>query len=120
MNEQTVPVPVTLLKRLRDDRQLRFVDPGGALYNVYDDAMAPLIDLIPVLPKVGDMITAETIAALPPGSVLRDNIDDVWIVGPGGRIRVVNRTASGDPDFYEVFSPSFSDYQPVLISLPRD
>lgn len=119
MTEATVPVPVALLKRLRDDRQLRFVEPGGALYNVYGDAMEPLIALIPEPPKVGDVVTAENVQDLPAGTVLRDNTDDIWLVDPQGNLSYFTPSRI-DPRVFALTDPAWDEYEPVIISLPRD
>lgn len=81
MTDQTIPVPVDLLKDLRERYrgELR-IDPDGLL--------AQVTALIPSPPKVGDALTAAGVkaAALPERSVLIDSDGDVWVTSEGGSV----------------------------------
>lgn len=109
MTDKTVPVPVELLQEIEDGV---FYPSGSPLARLRDFIPAPS-------PKVGDAITEDTIKELPNGSVLRDNVDDIWVVGSTGRLFYANLQRSA-PAFFELHLPSFSEYKPVLVSLPRD
>lgn len=79
---QTIPVPVDLLKRLFENTTLtRDVFEGDSV-DVRPSGIGALIDikaLVPDPPKVGDVLDADEVRQLPPGAVLTDGDDDVWI-----------------------------------------
>jgi hypothetical protein len=119
VTDATVPVPVALLKRLKGERELRFIDNQGALYSVRDDDMAGLLALIPAEPKVGDLVNEDNVRDLPVGTVLRDKVGDIWFVAGDKRLRYINPRKT-DPAVSGIDDPAFSYYEPVVVSLPRD
>lgn len=109
MTNATVPVPVSELVSLRDD-----------ISNWETSApLAAVLAHIPTPPKVGDFVTAESVKDLPAGTVLRDNEDDIWLVGPQAIVSYLN-PARSDPRVLAVDNPAWGMYEPVIISLPRD
>lgn len=108
MTENTVPVPVELLKRVEAE--------------VYYGSESPLKELrgyIPVPSKVGDVVTAESVKSLPAGTVLRDVTDDIWLIGPQARLSYIN-PARADPRVFILSDPAWDVYEPAIISLPEE
>lgn len=119
MTDQTVPVPVDLLKRLFDNTTLTRDVFAGDSVDVRPSGVGALIDikaLVPETPKVGDTLTAETIAALPRKATIRDADGDVWLVLDDGKVGFVD-WIDLDPE-----APgNLLAYGPAtLVSLPRD
>lgn len=119
MTDATVSVPVALLKRLKEERDLRFVDRDGALYNVRDADMVDLLSLIPDPPEIGDLVNEDNVRDLPVGTVLRDKVGDIWFVSGDKRLYYTNPRKT-DPAVSRIDDPAFSYYEPVIVSLPRD
>lgn len=118
MTDQTVPVPVDLLRAL--EASIR----GTAWETVQCDApplgaaVQALTDLIPTPPKVGDVIeSARAVKELPVGTVLRDNSQDVWLVTEGKHLHFVNPRKTS-PSLSQIDDPAFSYYKPVIVALP--
>jgi hypothetical protein len=76
VTEQTVPVPVELLKKIRDKFPIASDGAFGG-----GDPLARLAALIPTPPKVGDALTEKQIEALPNRAVVVDQDGDLWVKG---------------------------------------
>ncbi len=107
-NPQTVPVPVELLQRLKADYPLNAAMGRSVI--------AQLAALAPVPVKVGDTVTAETLATLPRKAAIRDADGDIWLVLNDGMVGFVDPTDLAPEGTADLFA-----YGPVtLVSLPRD
>lgn len=91
---ETVEVPVKALEALRDSR-LGHGTPQGdyATVLIVEKALANLVAFIPEPPKVGDTITGQQFAALPPRSVAIDTDGDVWIRTNDEDATIVEKTS---------------------------
>lgn len=111
LTEPTVTVPVSELQRLR----AWYPSLSGS---TPDDPIGVLIGLIPDPPKVGDVIdSADAAKALPVGTVLRDNTQDVWVVTEGQHLHYINPRKTS-PFLTKIDDPAFEYYKPVIIDLP--
>lgn len=129
MTDQTVTVPVDLLKRLFDNTTLTRDVFAGDSVEVRPSAIGALIDikaLIPTLHKVGDVLTAVQVYDLPVRSTFVDSDDDVYVVtGPREIYRVTNVYGPGfqrNDEMYESDAP-YSDYNTLRVTFipkPRD
>lgn len=116
MTEQTVPVPIDLLRAL--EASIR----GTAWDTVQIDApplgatVQALTDLIPSPPKVGDTLTAEQVGALPVGALVVDDQEDSWLVRPDGKVLYF-----ADSDILKNRQYPKTVWEPyTLVYLPRD
>lgn len=79
----SIPVPLDLLKELKASYRgsSREIDaPWNEVTTTLDGtAYDRVVALIPTPPKVGDMLDADEVRQLPPGAVLLDADDDVWV-----------------------------------------
>lgn len=92
MSNETVQVPLDLLNALKNSVINRQGHPGGyAEATVVDTALQHVLDLIPAPPKVGDKITGQQFAALPPLSVAIDTDGDVWVVTNCGDATLIEK-----------------------------
>lgn len=108
ITERTVPVPIDLIQALKT------VYPGAA--DDPDGVIGAIVALAPVLPKVGDVVTAETIAELPRKAAIRDADGDIWFVLDNGKVGFVDCT-----ELVQEAPADLLGYgTATLVSLPRD
>lgn len=129
MTDQTVPVPLDLLKRLFDNTTLTRDAWEGDSVEVRPSAIGALIDikaLIPTPHKVGDVLTAVQVYDLPVRSTFVDEDDDVYVVtAPREIYRVTNVYEVGfkrNDEVYEADAPysDFNELRVTFIPKPRD
>lgn len=115
--EKTVSVPVAVLQRLRGG----FIEerPMDNTITARREAVLEVLDYLPEPPKVGDVAHADNWRSLPVGTVLRDKIDDLWIVGPGETVSYLNPRRV-KPQTFVLTDPAWAEYTPVIISLPEE
>lgn len=104
MTDQTIPVPVAELQRLRDwYPTLASQEMDGPIKN--------LTALIPDPPKVGDHPTAEQAFTLPVRSTFVDNDGDTYVVYGTGKIRRATNYFLSDADAWEEWEATVSGLQ---------
>jgi hypothetical protein len=117
VTDQTVPIPLDLLKRLFDNTTLNRDIFTGDSVDVRPGGIGALIDIeafIPSPPKVGDKLTAAQVATLPYNAVVIDGDGDPWAVKREGWIYLAHDggdSAEAPNDIYEPYT---------LVYLPRD
>lgn len=129
MTDQTVPIPLDLLKRLFDNTTLTRDVFAGDSVEVRPSAIGALIDikaLIPTPHKVGDVLTAVQVYDLPVRSTFVDSDDDVYVVtAPRQIFRVTNVYGPGfqTTDEMEEADAPYSDFNELRVTFipkPRD
>lgn len=126
MTDQTVPVPVDLLKRLFDNTTLTRDVFDGDSVDVRPSGIGAFIDiqaLIPVPPKAGDVLTDfGQIADLPDTTVIVDRDGDVYVVGNGAATRVTDRLSLSSEvrDRVDLGAFAFSGCGPITVHYVPD
>lgn len=119
LRDQTIPVPVYLLKEVADGATLvsDYIEgPSGTLSGSAALALKSIVSLIPTPPKVGDTLTAEQVGALPVGALVVDDQEDSWLVRQDGK--VLYFADSDLPENRQYPKTVWGPY--TLVYLPRD
>lgn len=115
MTDQTVSVPVDLLKNLKERYPLNASSMDGPI--------KALADLIPVVHKVGDVVdgTDTAMAALPPRTVLTDRDGDLVVAfGEGTNGSPARRITDGGRQTDAFITSYYAPYTIVYLPEPRD
>lgn len=123
MTDQTIAVPVELLKRLAEHTAITHDVFEGIVAHVSPEGIGAIIDLksfIPAPPKVGDTLTADQIKKLPRKAVVRDKEGDLWVSDGLGTVSLLGFNPDGRIHNFFGDADELAGYSPVLALLPTE